>query len=361
MMKVLVTGAAGFIGSHVVDALCAQGAKVIGLDSLDPGVHRSIPEYLNPEATYCFADLRTWHPDERFGDLEGIVHLAALGGVSRAAREPVNILEANCLGTARLVEAVKRMPKLRTIVLGSSFSVYGSNYVYVCPACGNESDGARDPGKLESGCYEVLCARCGAESQVQPITEAAHPSPLETYGVSKYMQELCFRGFQNCRVGILRFSSVYGKRLRLEDGEATIIARLAGWIRAGQQPRFFEDGRQIRDWVYVGDLVEGILATLRSERPAGVVNVCTGFAIRLIEACEHIAKAMGRTCTPEITGEHRPGDMRHCLGNPSKFEELIGRKPVTLEEGAQLSFEGKTKVTEALIAAHAGSGSFQTA
>jgi UDP-glucuronate 4-epimerase len=94
-MKVLVTGAAGFIGSHVVDALVARGAAVIGLDSLDPGVHRAVPEYLNPKADYCFSDLRTFQPDERFADVEGIVHLAALGGVSRAAREPANIIQAN--------------------------------------------------------------------------------------------------------------------------------------------------------------------------------------------------------------------------------------------------------------------------
>jgi dTDP-L-rhamnose 4-epimerase len=360
-MKVLVTGAAGFIGSHVVDALCAQGTEVIGLDSLDPGVHRSVPEYVNPEATYCFEDLRKWRPDERCSDVEGIIHLAALGGVTRAAREPVNILEANCLGTARLVEAAKNMPKLRSIVLGSSFSVYGSNYAYVCPSCGNESDGARDPEKLASCCYEVLCASCGSESQVQPITESVCPSPLETYGVSKYVQELCFRGFRNCPVGILRFSSVYGRRLRLDDGEATIIARLAGWIRSGQQPRLFEDGRQIRDWVFVGDVVEGLLATLQSERPAAVVNVCTGFPIRLIEACGHISRAMGLTCMPVMTGEHRPGDMRHCLGNPAKFEALIGRKPLTLREGARLSFEGNTNQTEITIAGRAGSPAFRSA
>jgi dTDP-L-rhamnose 4-epimerase len=352
-MKVLVTGAAGFIGSHVVDALCGRGAEVIGLDCLDPGVHRSIPEYLNPEAEYCFADLRSWRADERFSNVEGIIHLAALGGVTRAAREPVNILEANCLGTARLAEAAREMRQLRAIVLGSSFSVYGSNYVYVCLSCGGQSDGARDSGKLAGGCYEVQCSRCGAESQVQAITEAAAPSPLETYGASKYMQELCFRGFRNCRVGIMRFSSVYGRRLRLDDGEATIIARLAGWIRSGRRPKLFEDGRQIRDWVHVGDVVEGLLATLAAERPAAVVNVCTGVPVRLVEACGHIAGAMGLRCTPEITGEHRPGDMRHCLGNPSKFEELIGRKPLTLREGARLSFEANSKQAETVAAGHA--------
>src|ERR1700680_1525115 len=134
-MKVLVTGAAGFIGSHTVDALVARGATVIGLDSLDTGVHRAIPQYLNPRVEYCFADLRTWRPDSRFTEVEAVVHLAALGGVARAAHEPAHIIEANCGGTARLAEATRQWPRLRRIVLGSSFSVYGSNYKYHCPAC----------------------------------------------------------------------------------------------------------------------------------------------------------------------------------------------------------------------------------
>jgi dTDP-L-rhamnose 4-epimerase len=100
----------------------------------------------------------------------------------------------------------------------------------------------------------------------------------------------------------------------------------------------FEDGRQIRDWVYVGDVVDGIIASIKSEKPIKPVNICTGITVRLGEACEHIANAMGVACTPRITGEHRLGDMRHCLGDPSRFEELIGRKPVSLKFGAQIAF-----------------------
>jgi dTDP-L-rhamnose 4-epimerase len=337
-MKVLVTGAAGFIGSHIVDRLVERGDEVIGLDSLDPGVHHSAPDYLNPRAEYCFADLRYWHPDERFDDVELVVHLAALGGVARAAREPANIIDANCGGTARLVDAARNWKKLRRVIVAGSFSIYGSNYNYRCTSCGNEMNGNRSVEALDAGKFEVTCAKCGGATEVLAITESATPAPLETYGASKYMQELCFRGFTAAPVSIMRFSSVYGTRLRLDDGEATIIAKLAGWIRAGQRPKLFEDGKQIRDWVYVGDIVSTVEALADSDNAPAVVNVCSGVATTLSEACVAIAEAIGVDCAPEVVGGFRPGDMRHCLGDPSTLRALIGRDPVPFSAGARRAF-----------------------
>src|SRR6185295_8736762 len=187
-MKVLVTGGAGFIGSHVVDALREAGAAVVCVDSLDPGVHRERPTYLRRNVDYRVVDLRRFEPDAHFDDVEAVVHLAALGGVARAAREPANILEANCAGTGRLVEAARRWTRLRRVVLTSSFSVYGANYTYRCPRCAREGDGTRSPADLDAGRFEVHCRACGADMEIQPITETARPDPLETYGASKYMQ-----------------------------------------------------------------------------------------------------------------------------------------------------------------------------
>ena len=337
-MKALVTGAAGFIGSHVVDALRNLGLDVIGVDSLDPGVHHGPPDYLRSDVDYCFADLRWLRPDARFEDVEVIIHLAALGGVSRAAREPANIVEANCGGTARLLELARGWSKLKRTILGSSFSVYGGNYEYLCPACGARTHGARRTQDLEKGIYEVLCPQCQHEARIQPITEAATPGPLETYGASKYMQELCFRGFEQGEVTLLRFSSVYGKRLRLDDGEATIIARMAGWVRSGQRPPLFEDGRQIRDWVYVGDVVQAIVELVQGAAAPPLINVCSGVPITLQQACREIAAAVGVVCEPEVVGGFRPGDMRHCLGDPARLRHLIGRDPIALPQGAMLAF-----------------------
>jgi dTDP-L-rhamnose 4-epimerase len=340
-VKALVTGGAGFIGSHVVDALREARIDVVCVDSLDPGVHRRPPSYLRTDVEYCFADLRHWIPDHRFEDVEAIIHLAALGGVSRAAREPASVIGANGYGTARLVEATARWRQLRRVVLASSFSVYGANYIYRCPTCSRELRGTRRAGDLEAGRFEVFCERCAVAAEIVPICDTAHPQPLETYGASKYMQELCFRGFARCPVSILRFSSVYGARLRLDDGEATIIARILAWIQAGRRPQLFEDGRQIRDWIFVGDVVAAVCAVLEHVEAPSIMNVCSGEPTRLIDACERVADVLGVDCPAEVVGGYRPGDMRHCLGDPSRLRDLLGRSPVTFKDGIELALNGK--------------------
>jgi len=339
-VKVLVTGGAGFIGSHVVDALREARMDVICVDSLDPGVHRRPPDYLRGDVDYCFADLRHWVPDRRFDDVEAIVHLAALGGVARAAREPAIVIGANGYGTARLVEVAVGWSRLRRIVLASSFSVYGANYTYHCPVCNRELGGGRRARDLEAGRFEVLCEPCGVAAEIRPIDETAAPSPLEAYGASKYMQELCFRGSMRCPVSILRFSSVYGPRLRLDDGEATIIARILTWIRAGRRPQLFEDGRQIRDWVFVGDVVAAVRAALEQIDESPLVNVCSGVPTRLVEACERISEVLGVDCPAEVVGGYRPGDMRHCLGDASRLRNLLGRPPMAFKDGIELTLGG---------------------
>ena len=337
-MKVLVTGGAGFIGSHVVDAFRQSGAEVLVLDSLDAGVHRKVPDYLRKDVDYCFADLRNWNPDERFKDVEFVVHLAALGGVSRAAKETENVLDANVRGTVRLLQAARQWPHLKRVVLASSFSIYGSNYKYKVPSTGKVLDASRRVEDLEAGIFEVRDPQTKEAAEILPIATDATPSPLETYGASKYMQELCFRGFDACPVTFFRFSSVYGKRLRLDDGEATIIAKLAGWISEGISPKLLEDGNQIRDWVYVGDLVEGIMRVSTMTDAPAVVNVCSGKPTTLRQACDILQQVMGVDCKPTIVGGYRPGDMRHCLGDATGFAKLLGRQPLTFEAGAKLTF-----------------------
>ncbi len=338
-MKVLVTGGAGFIGSHVVDALCGAGHSVVVIDSLDPDVWHAAPSYLRGDVDYRFIDLRWWKPDAGFDDIEAVVHLAALGGVSRAAREPGNLLEANAGGTAKLIDAAGRWPRMKRFVLGSSFSVYGTNYQYRVPSSGALLDASRRSADLDAGRFEVCDPSTEEAAEIVPITARAAPNPLELYGASKYMQELCLRAFPKPYT-ILRFSSVYGDRLRLDDGEATIVARLAGWLRGGTVPKLFEDGKQKRDWVYVGDLVESVLRIVEGQEAPPVLNVCSGIGTTLVDACAVLSNVLGVAPRFEVVGGYRIGDMRHCLGDERPLAAVIGRAPLDFLSGAKLAFGG---------------------
>ena len=337
-MKVLVTGAAGFIGSHIIDGLLAAGADVLGLDSLDPGTWSRPPPYMQKDVPFVITDLRTVRWDPRFADVEAIIHLAALGGVGRAELEPANVLGANAGGTAQLIDLAYRMPKLQRVILAGSFSVYGSNYQYRVPSTGRVLDATRRIADLDAGNFEVCDPDTGEAAELIAITEAAPPAPLEIYGASKYMQELCFRGFTQAPLTVLRFSSVYGTRLRVDDGEATIIAKLAGWIANEHAPSLFEDGLQIRDWVLVQDLVDAALAVLDRGCDWPIVNVCSGQPMTLLGACDILNDVIGRQVEPKVVGGYRAGDMRHCLGDCSRLETLIGRAPKTFAQGAPLAF-----------------------
>jgi dTDP-L-rhamnose 4-epimerase len=154
------------------------------------------------------------------------------------------------------------------------------------------------------------------------------------------MQELCLRSFAAPHT-ILRFSSVYGDRLRLDDGEATIVARLAGWLRAGVTPKLFEDGLQQRDWVFVGDLVEAVVRIIEGKEAPPVLNICSGVGTTLTDACHVLGEVLGVPPRYEVVGGFRPGDMRHCLGDQAPLAAVIGRAPLTFREGAPKAFGGK--------------------
>jgi len=342
-VKVLVTGAAGFIGSHLVDRLCEQGADVIGIDNLDPQVHKTSPGYLHRDVDYLFDDLRNWEASASYVDVEAIVHLAAAGGVRRAAREPAEVIDNNAVGTARLVHQAQKLPSLKQFILMSSFSVYGNAYSYALKD-GRTIPAVRYPEDLIAGRFSVYCPDTGEEGVICPITESAPLQPLETYGASKAMQELCLAGLAVENTTILRASSVVGPRMRWFDEDATIIARLAGWISNGQRPVVFEDGLQIRDWIAVSDVVDAILRLLSNPMGPQVLNLCSGVPTTLLEACEQIATSIGVVCDPDVRPQARPGDMRDCLGDASGLTALLGRPPVSFQKAASSMFM-KTECT----------------
>jgi len=298
-VRILVTGSSGFVAGHVCDALCADGHDVVGIDV-------KAPREGSPE-THIRKDVRDAFFPEGSG-FDAAIHMAAFGGVSFAAKHPRQIFESNVDATIQLVDQLRKMPELKRVILASSFSVYGN--------------------------------QC-------PVTEESPVAPIETYAASKLAQELCFRGAP-LPLSVLRFSSVYGRRMRLDDSEATIMAKLVGWISRGDAFEINEDGYQTRDFVHVGDVVDAIRGLLASAAPSGVVhprqalvNVCTGEAITLRRTIETLSQILGKPAKVEYNGKARPGDMRDCRGGDvSRLRGLLGRSPTTFALGAIEAFAG---------------------
>lgn len=341
-MKVLITGAAGFIGSYITNALIREGHTVTGLDNFDPMVHSGACEtHVKYDIEWIHEGVQHWLPQKPL-DFEAVVHCAAMGGVGYAKKNPGYLIHANCLGTANLCRVLEKVcPQLQHSILASSFSVYGSSYEHHCLSCGAFNFGCRDPKDMDQGRYEMICSYCSsADMRLLPIKTTALPSPKELYATSKYTQEILWRALPKKQT-ILRFSSVYGPGMRLNDGEATIIAQLAGSLGRGERPQLFEDGQQIRDWVAVSDIAAVIAKLLDGAQAPAVMNVCAGVPTTLESACLTLAAALGKEIRPEIVGGWRPGDMRHCLGDHTELSVFLERHPQSLTvENARWAFGG---------------------
>jgi dTDP-L-rhamnose 4-epimerase len=327
---VLVTGGAGFVGSHLVDALLARGERVRVLDNLDPLAHADgQPRHLDPEAEFLVGDLADSRAVERA--LDGVDRVFHLGGVVGNGESMVNVrrsVDANAAGTATLLEAVlARRDRVRRLVAASSMVVYGEG-AYECRDHGRLSPGARSVAQLARREWEPRCQVCGEELVPVPTHEDDPLRPLSVYGITKRDQEelvLVLGRAYGLETVALRYLNIYGPRQALANPYTGVAAIFAARILAGRRPRVFEDGRQLRDLVHVADVVEGTLAAMDAPgAPGHALNVATGGRVRVGELARLIAAALGSDVEPELTGEHRAGDIRHCTVDVSRARELLG-------------------------------------
>lgn len=328
--KVLVTGGAGFIGSHTVDVLIENGYEVVVLDNLEPQVHRVKPGYLNPEAKYIWGDIRK-KKDWRIAleNVDAIIHLAAMVGVGQSMYQPVRYLVTNTIGTANMYEVLVEMPEIRKrikkIIIASSKSIYGEG-AYECKEHGIVYPNLRPRKQLENGDWNVHCPVCKGYIKPIGITEKKPVQNLSTYALSKYDTEKIALNFGfTLRIPTVafRYFNVYGPRQSLNNPYTGIVAIFASRIKNNNPPIIFEDGKQLRDFIYVKDIVRANLLGLQKD-VQGVYNVGTGKSVSILNIAETLIDIFGSKVRPKITGEFRFGDNRHDFANISKIKKELG-------------------------------------
>jgi dTDP-L-rhamnose 4-epimerase len=338
--KVLVTGGAGFIGSHLVDALLAHGYSVRVLDALVPQVHQDEgPAHLDPRAEFLHGDIcEARLLAHALADVDVVCHQAAEVGVGQSMYEPVRYMRANTLGTTMLLEEIsKNRTSVRKIVVASSMSIYGEGE-YACAECGRVAPRLRSPQQLHAKHWEIRCPQCATGLTPVPTNETKPLFPTSVYAISKQDQEqLCLamgRAYGIPTVA-LRYFNVYGTRQALSNPYTGLCAIFSSRLLNDKSPLVFEDGEQSRDFVHVSDIVQAnLLAIEKSGADYEALNIGTGIATTVNQMAKLLADGLGKNISGEITGQYREGDIRHCVADISKAKRLLGYAPrVGLRDG----------------------------
>jgi dTDP-L-rhamnose 4-epimerase len=330
MSSVLVTGGAGFVGSHLVDALLAAGHAVRVLDNLDPQAHEGgRPRFLSGDAELLEGDLRDPVAVGRALDgVEVVFHQAGMVGNGQSMYEIHRYVDVNAGGTAVLLEqALRRRDTLRRVVTASSMVVYGEG-AYHCAEHGEVAPGLRRRADLDARRWENRCPRCGAEVVPVPTAEDHPLRPTSPYAVSKRDCEeltLTTGHAHGMETVALRYLNVFGPRQALSNPYTGVAAIFCTRLLGGRRPLVFEDGEQRRDLVHVSDVVRANLLAMDAPRAAGLAfNVGTGVSLTVRELAATLATELGVGLEPEITHHVRAGDIRHCFADVRRARDLLG-------------------------------------
>ena len=339
--RILITGGAGFVGSHLADGLLRAGHTVRVLDDLSPQVHPAgRPDYLSPDVELIRGDVR--HRSRLktvLAHTDVIFHFAAAVGVGQSMYEISRYMSVNTQGTAELLQAMlDTKAMIEKLVVASSMSIYGEGR-YVCSGCGASSaPPVRSSAQLRAGEWDLHCDSCGGLLEPRP-TDEAKPSEINSmYALSKRDQEelcLIYGRTYGLPVTALRFFNIYGTRQALSNPYTGVAAIFASRLLNGRAPLVFEDGEQMRDFVSVHDIVRAnLLAMERHESDNEVINIGCGRPISIRQVAEILARSLGSNIKPVITHKYRAGDIRHCYADLTKARVLLGYEPqVTHEAG----------------------------
>jgi dTDP-L-rhamnose 4-epimerase len=351
-MRVLVTGAAGFIGSHIAEIMQAAGHEVRGLDSLTPAVHRGRPGYAPDDLVV--GDVRDPAAvDEALAGMDAVCHQAALVGLGVDLSDLPGYADVNVTGTAVLLEAMGRH-QISRLVFASSMVVYGEG-AYDCATHGRVRPAPRHPADLAAGRFEPRCPRCGQPLSTTTVTEDAALDPRNAYAASKVAQEHLAASWARLTGGAavgLRYHNVYGPRMPRDTPYSGVAAIFRSCLENGVPLRVFEDGGQRRDFVHVQDVARANLLALEaadraitgapSPGPSGAAeagglrcyNVASGEPHTVGEMAGALAAAFGGRIEPKVTGEYRLGDVRHIVASPDLADRDLGfRARTSFAEG----------------------------
>jgi dTDP-L-rhamnose 4-epimerase len=325
---ILVTGGAGFIGSHIVDMLIADGHDVRVLDALLPTAHGEAVPDVNPAAEFIRGDVTDQATVARaLRGVEVVCHQAAMVGLGSDILDLPAYVQNNDLGTAVLLGELARAGFGGRVTLASSMVVYGEGR-YACATHGVVAPPAREISNLIQGDFEVSCPDCGRALVPDSIPETARVDPRNVYAATKLHQEhlaFAFSRETGVPVTALRYHNVYGPRMPRDTPYAGVAAIFRSALEAGSAPRVFEDGGQLRDFVHVRDVARAnVLAITRPEPVRGPLNVASGTPRSVLEMAMALADAIPGAPPPEVTGEFRLGDVRHVFASTSSARERLG-------------------------------------
>jgi dTDP-L-rhamnose 4-epimerase len=341
MTRVLITGGAGFIGSHAADALLAAGYEVRLLDNLSPQVHggnRQRPAYLAKDAELVVGDVTdALAVDHALRGADMVLHLASAVGVGQSMYDIEPYVRTNELGTAVLLQALSKRPVAR-LVVASSMSIYGEG-LYRSADQSVVACEERAVEQLRRGDWELRDAT-GNPLDPVPTPETKQPSLSSIYALNKYAQErMCL--ITGKAYGIptvaLRFFNAFGPRQALSNPYTGVLAIFAARMLNGRPPLVFEDGRQRRDFVHVHDVARACRMALEAEHAQDVFNVGSGQSRTILSVAEDLAEVMGRRdIAPELTRKYRAGDIRHCFADMGKSRDVLGFEPrVAFKDGLE--------------------------
>ncbi|MEO6654358.1 MAG: NAD-dependent epimerase/dehydratase family protein [Ilumatobacteraceae bacterium] len=336
-LKVLVTGGAGFIGSHVVHELVGLGHEVVVLDDLDPAAHDGVPAGLDDNASYHWGDIRDASVWTTILDGIGAVcHQASKVGLGVDFGDVAEYVSRNDLGTAVMLRALHDCGFAGRLVMASSMVVYGEGR-YRCATDGLVRPGPRDIADLDEGRFDPRCPACGGDLTPEAVPEDHWLDPRNVYATTKLAQEglgaSYAREHPESSVTALRYHNVYGPGMPRDTPYAGVASLFRSAYQRGDAPQLFEDGRQRRDFVHVTDVAHANVIALTCPEPrTGPFNVCSGVPHTIGEMASAMRPDGGPE--PQIVGGFRLGDIRHVFASPDRADSVLGfTAAVSFEDG----------------------------